>query len=146
MAALVDFPAESGSNAESKTVFCALVTLLTLFTVVPATAHAAPDRSVGVFREVPAGVPLTKSLDLRKLPATMPQAQQVRTSALDQNIPTPVTFGECHKDIRAGYWTKNRFAGCTITDMAYQRYACPEAGCAVTGTTAPTCAATLPGC
>ncbi|MCR6483737.1 hypothetical protein M8542_13005 [Amycolatopsis sp. OK19-0408] len=114
-------------------VLCALATLVAWFSIVPATAHAAPDRSVGVFREVPAGVPLTKSLDLRRLPAAA-RAPQARLSGLDQNTPTPVTFDECHKDIKNGYWTKNRFASCTITDMAYQRYACPEAGCAVTGT------------
>lgn len=115
----------------------ALAILVAFFTIIPATAHAEPDRSVGVFREVPAGVPLTKSLDLRKLPAAAPAVQQAPQSALspaDQNFPAPVTFDECHKDIKNGYWTKNRFASCTITDMAYQRYACPDPGCAVTGT------------
>jgi hypothetical protein len=112
----------------------ALGIVTVLFSIIPATAHAAPDRSVGVFREVPAGVPLTKSLDLRKLPAATAAAQPVQLSAVDQNVPTPVTFGECRKDIKNGYWTKNRFASCTITDLAYQRYACPEAGCAVIGT------------
>ncbi|SFW84517.1 transporter [Amycolatopsis australiensis] len=115
-------------------VTCVLATLAALCAILPGTAHAAPGRSVGLFREVPAGVPLTKSLDLRKLPAAAPREQQVRLSAVDQNVPAPVTFDECHKDIKNGYWTKNRFASCTITDMAYQRYACPEAGCAVIGT------------
>lgn len=111
----------------------ALGIAVVLFAIVPATAHAAPDRSVGLFREVPAGVPLTKNLDLRKLPATTaPPAQ--RPAGLDRNVPSPVTFDECHQDIKNGYWTKNRFASCTITDLAYQRYACPEASCAVIGT------------
>lgn len=114
-------------------VACALATLVALAVFAPATASAAPDRSVGLFREVPAGVALTKSLDLRTLPAAAPQAQQVPATA-GQNVPTPVTFDECHKDIKHGYWTKNRFASCTITDMAYQRYACPEAGCAIIAT------------
>jgi hypothetical protein len=96
----------------------ALGIVAVLFSIIPAAAHAAPDRSVGVFRAVPA--------------AAAPQAQQL--SGLDRNVPAPVTFDECHKDIKNGYWTKNRFASCTITDMTYQRYACPEAGCAVIGT------------
>jgi hypothetical protein len=104
-----------------------------LFSIIPATAHAAPDRSVGLFREVPADTPPASALDLRELPAAT--ATEVRrVAAADPAGPAPVTFDECHKDIRAGYWTKNRFASCTITDMAYQRYACPEPSCAVIGT------------
>jgi hypothetical protein len=96
----------------------ALALFVALFSLTPATADAAPDRSIGVFREVPAATPIAAS----------------RPAATDQNVPAPVTFDECHKDIRYGYWTKNRFASCTITDLVYQRYACPEASCAVLAT------------
>ncbi|WP_326950480.1 transporter [Amycolatopsis sp. NBC_01307] len=88
-----------------------------LFSSISATAAAAPDRAVGVFRAIPVAA------------AEAPR----QLSGLDQNTPAPVTFDECRKDVKNGYWTKNRFASCTITDMAYQRYACPEAGCAVIG-------------
>ncbi|WP_410673912.1 hypothetical protein [Amycolatopsis sp. cmx-4-68] len=111
----------------------ALALFVALFSITPATAYAAPDRAVGVFREIPADVPLSKALDLRKLPAATP-VEAPRLAAVDQNVPAPVTFDECHKDIRYGYWTKNRFASCTITDTVYQRYACPEASCAVVAT------------
>ncbi len=88
-----------------------------LLSSISATASAAPDRAVGVFRAIPVAA------------AEAPR----QLSGLDQNTPAPVTFDECRKDVKNGYWTKNRFASCTITDMAYQRYACPEAGCAVIG-------------
>ncbi|MFD9965098.1 transporter [Amycolatopsis sp. NPDC059020] len=81
--------------------------------------------------------------DLRKLPAALaiqPDApavpeDEVTTKAWQSNTPEPVSFDECHPDPRAGngYVVKNRLAACKMTNLRYQRYACPEADCPIIG-------------
>ncbi|GAA4541757.1 hypothetical protein GCM10023192_48600 [Amycolatopsis samaneae] len=115
--------------------------ILTTFSLT-GLAHAAPGRTghpVGILREFPAGMAIPLGQDLRRLPATL----GARPDAADDpvlmgwqsNKPEPVTFDECHPDPRAGkgYVVKNRLAACKMTDLRYQRYACPEADCPIIG-------------
>ncbi|MFE0027343.1 transporter [Amycolatopsis sp. NPDC059021] len=122
----------------------AILTALSLTGVAQAApAKTKHDRSVGILREFPDGLNIPLDQDLRKLPAALaiqPDApalpeDEITTKSWQSNKPEPVTFDECHPDPRAGsgYVVKNRLAACKMTNLRYQRYACPEANCPVVG-------------
>ncbi|GAB3706604.1 hypothetical protein GCM10027598_09010 [Amycolatopsis oliviviridis] len=81
-------------------------------------------------------MPLSENLppdaDLRTAKPVSPPETAEQTLE-DINEPKPITFDECspsRPDPLIGY-LKNRFSTCQITNLRYQRYACPESTCPV---------------
>ncbi|OXM53278.1 hypothetical protein [Amycolatopsis alba] len=83
-----------------------------------------------ILRESPPGENLPAGVDLR----TVPEKGTAEQSLTDKNTPEPVTFDGCYvsRPPADGYF-KNRFSTCQITQLHYQRYACPASACPLIG-------------
>lgn len=115
----------------------AVLAVASLTSVAQAAAVATP---LEIFRELPATSDLPQDVDLRTVKpvpdsrtATRPMDIPVNVAATDINTPAPIGFDECSPNPRdpLGGIFKNTFSTCQITDMRYQRYACPEATCPI---------------
>ncbi len=111
----------------------AALAVASLVSVAQAAALATP---LEIFRELPASAALPQDVDLRTVkPVSVDGAAErpMDVSATDVNTPAPITFNECapNRQNPLGGVFKNPFSTCQITDMRYQRYACPESTCPV---------------